>query len=190
MRSRLVLAGLTFLAVLPGLGQVAPAARIKGLPLGVGAGISDYSLDYGPGRRMIGVSAWADYRIFHGFSIEAEGTSIFADRPKELPNMKQDTIKGGVLYRFKPLLGIHPYGKGLFGLASIDFPSDNPLYTHDTFGLWAAGGGIEYPAWRTLAIRADYEYQAYHDYFGPHSLNPNGITLGATYYLRGPHGHR
>ena len=189
MRSKLVLAALITLSTLPVFAQVAPTVKIGGLPLGVGAGVSDYSLDYGPGRRMIGVSAWADYNLFHGIGVEAEGTSIFADKPDVITRMRQDTIKGGLIYRSHPLLGIRPYAKGLVGLASMDFPSRNPLYTHDTFTMYAVGGGAEYRLWKTLFARGDYEYQFWPQVFGPHTLNPNGYTIGATYYLRGLHRH-
>jgi opacity protein-like surface antigen len=189
MRSKLVLA-VIFLSSLPVLAQVAPAARIKSLPIGVGGGLSDYNLDYGPGRRMIGVSAWVDYNLFKGLGIEAEGTSIFADKPDSISRMKQNTIKGGGIYKTKTFFGIHPYVKGLFGLASIDFPSHNPLYYHDDFAVWAVGGGAEYKIWHSLYARGDYEFESYHDYLGPRTLNPNGFTIGATYYVRGIHGHR
>jgi len=190
MRSKLVLAALLTLCTLPVFAQVAPAVKIGGLPLGVGGGISDYSLDYGASRRMIGISAWADYNLFHGLGVEVEGTSIFADKPSELQRMRQDTIKGGAIYRMRPFFGIRPYAKGLAGLASIDFPSHNPLYTHDTYTVYAVGGGGEYRIWRTLYARGDYEYQFVEQYLGPHALNPNGFTIGATYYLRGIHAHR
>jgi opacity protein-like surface antigen len=138
---------------------------------------------------MIGISAWADYNIFHGLGIEAEGTTIFAAKPSSLTRMKQDTIKGGVIYKWHPIFGVRPYGKYLYGLASIDFPSRNPLYTHDTYTMSAAGGGVEYRVWHTLNVRADYEYQFWQNFQGRHTLNPNGFTLGATYYLRGIHRH-
>ena len=73
MRSKLVLAVLITLTTWPAFSQVQPAVKVSGLPLGIGGGLSDYSLDYGSGRRMIGVSAWADYNLFHGLGIEAEG---------------------------------------------------------------------------------------------------------------------
>ena len=189
MRSKLVLAALITLSTLPVFGQVAPAVKIGGLPLGIGGGLSDYSLDWGPGRRMIGASAWADYNIFHGVGIEAEGTTIFADRPAVLPRMRQDTIKGGLIYRAHPLLGIRPYVKGLVGLGSLDFPSRNPFYTHDTFTMYAIGGGAEYKIWKTLYARVDYEYQWWPQVLSPKTLDPNGYTFGATYYLRGIHRH-
>jgi hypothetical protein len=187
MRSKLVLAALFSLSTIPVIAQVAPAAKVSGLPLAVGGGFSDYSLDYGPGRRMIGISAWADYNLFHGVGIEAEGTSIFADKPDVLTRMKQETIKGGVIYKPRPIFRIRPEVKYMIGLGSIYFPSSNPLYTHDTYTVTAAGGGAEYPVWKSLFVRGDYEYQWWYDYHGPRALNPNGFTIGATYYLRGLH---
>jgi hypothetical protein len=189
MRSKLVLAALLTLSTLPVFAQVAPAVRIGGLPLGVGGGVSDYSLDYGPGRRMVGISAWADYNLFHGLGVEAEGTTIFADKPAVLTRMRQDTIKGGGIYKPHAIFGVHPYAKFLIGIGSIDFPSHNPLYTHDTYLMYAPGGGAEYRVWKTLYARGDYEYQFWRQYQGPRYLNPNGYTIGATYYLRGVHRH-
>lgn len=189
MRSIRVFAVLLFLSALPVLAQVAPTLKVSGIPLGVGAGVSDYTLDYGPGRRMEGFSAWADYNIFHGLGIEAEGTTIFLNKPSSLSSMRQDTIKGGLIYRSRPFWKIRPYAKSLIGIGSIDFPSGNPLYTHDTFQVEAMGGGVEYPVWHTLYVRGDYEYQIWNQYHGPNNLTPNGFTIGATYYLRGIHGH-
>lgn len=185
MRSKLVLAALITLLTLPVFGQVAPAVKLGGLPLGVGAGLSDVSLDYGPGRRMIGVSAWADYNLFHGLGIEAEGTSIFADKPAVLTRMKQEAIKGGVIYRARSFAGVRPYAKGLVGLGEIYFPSHNPLYTHDTFTMYSAGGGAEYRVWRNVYVRGEYAYEFWPKFLGRGTLDPNGFTIGATYYLRG-----
>jgi len=191
MRSKLVLAVLFIVSSLPAFSQVAPAVKISGFPLGVGAGISDYFLDYGTGRRMVGVSAWADYTLFHGLGVDVEGTSIFAARPSAISRMKQNTIKLNAIYRYHELFHLRPYVKGGGGLASIDFPSRNPLYTHDTFTVYDFGGGLEYRAWRTLYVRADYEYQTVVHYESSvKNLNPNGFTIGATFYLRGVHGHK
>jgi opacity protein-like surface antigen len=189
MRLKLVLAALFFLFTLPSFAQVQPAARIGGFPLGVGGGLSDYSVDYGSGRRMIGASAWADYSLYHGLGVEAEGTSIFADKPSELTRMKQESIKGGAIYKYHQIFHVRPYAKGLIGLGKIDFPSRNPLYTSDKFTMYAVGAGLEYKAWKTLYVRGDYEYQFWKNYLGPNTLNPNGFTIGATYYLRGVHRH-
>lgn len=189
MRLKLVLAALISLSTLPVFSQVAPAVRIGGLPLGVGGGFSSFDLDYGHGSRMIGASAWADYSLFHGLGIEAAGTSIFADRPERISRMRQDTIKGGGIYKAHPFFGVRPYAKFLVGIGSIDFPSRYPTYTHDTYLMYASGGGVEYKVWKTLFVRGDYEYEWWRQYQGPRDLNPNGFTIGATYYLRGIHRH-
>jgi opacity protein-like surface antigen len=121
--------------------------------------------------------------------IEAEGTSIFADKPQVLTRMRQDTFKGGVIYKTRPFFGIRPYAKGLAGIGSLDFPSHYPTYTHDTFSVYAAGGGAEYRIWKTLFARGDYEYQFWPQVLGSKTLDPQGYTIGATYYLRGVHRH-
>jgi opacity protein-like surface antigen len=189
MRSKLLLASLFILSTLPVFAQVAPAAKVNGLPLSVGFGVSDYDLDYGHWGRMIGLNATVDYDVFHGLGIEAEGTSIFLDKPAGLVRMKQDTIKGGAIYKYHPVFHIKPFVKGLVGLSSIDFPSHNPLYTHDTYSMFALGGGAEYRVWKTLYIRGDYEYQWWPNFQGPRALNPNGFTIGGEYYLRGLYRH-
>ena len=187
MLSRLVLAALLTLASLPGFAQVAPAVTVGGLPLGIGAGFSDFSVDYGTGRRMIGVSVWADYNLFHGLGLTAEGTSILGDKPAALVRMRQDTIQGGVVYKTRPIFRVRPVLKYMAGIGSIDFPSDVPNYTHDTYQIASAVAGGEYHLTHNVFAHAEYEYQWWHDFRGSHSLNPNGFTIGATYYLRGVH---
>ena len=193
MSTKQVLAGFLLFAgwaiSIPARAQVAPTVKVSGLPLGVGGGLSDYSVDYGPGRRMLGFSEWADYELFHGIGIEAEGTEIILDKPSSLQRMKQETIKGGVIYKAREFWKIRPYAKGLIGIGNIDFPSNDPFYTHDTFVVEAFGGGVEYPVWNSLKIRGDYEYQMWNQYFGNNNLTPNGFTIGATYYFRKIHKH-
>jgi len=202
MRSKLVLAALVILLTIPVFAQVAPAARIHGLPLGVGFGISDYNTDYYRpyipywSGRMIGVSAWADYSIFHGIGVEVEGSSIFAGAPtavassKIYGSLKEQTVQGGIIYRYRPVFKLRPFVKGLGGLGKVDFPNTSPLYTSETSALYSVGGGVEYRLWSTLHIRGQYEYQWWKGFrSGSQPLNPAGFTVGATYYLRGVHRH-
>ena len=189
MRSKLVLAAFIFLTVLPAVSQVTESAKVESFPLGVGGGVSDYNVDYGHSRYMQGFTAWVDYRVWKGLGIEAEGTTIFLNKPSSLTRMKQDTIKGGPIYKFPPFHGVRPYVKGYFGIADIDFPSSDPHYTSDHFSMYALGGGIEYRIWRSTFLRADWEYEAYRKFFGDATLNPNGFTVGAMYYFHNPHRH-
>lgn len=182
----------------PLFAQVAPAARQGGIPLVVGAGVSDYSIDWGPGRRMEGVTAWAGWNFtrFHGilgnFGIQAEGRDINFGRPAPLTNQRYDTALVGptfTLYRFG---NIQPYAKYLIGIGSIDFNIQQAPanYHHDTRTVTAPGGGVEVHAFRQLWAHADYEYQFWPDMFQRHhDLNPNGFTFGVSYHFT-PYQHR
>ena len=165
--------------------QVAPAAKVGGLPIAVSVGISDYNLDYGPGRRMQGAVVRAGYSLFHGIGIDANARSIFMNTPSQLTRMQQSTFLGGVYYEAPPVLRIRPFVRMGAGIGLIEFPSRNPFYTRDTFLVYAPSGGIEYPVTRKLFVRAEYEYQFWKDYLGPNSLTPQGGTIGVTYYLGG-----
>jgi opacity protein-like surface antigen len=189
---KLIMAGLVITATIPAFSQVAPAATggAGSLPLVVGGGISDFDLDYGHGRRMEGISAWVDWnfnrtpRFLHGIGIEFEGHDINLNRPASLPKMRQDTALGGVTYHWRHFHNIDPYVKMMGGIGSIDFgDTKNPLYTHDTFNVYAPGGGVEYRVWRRVWVRADYEYQYWHHTFGPNDLTPQGFTFGASYHF-------
>jgi len=205
MRSKLVLAALIFLLASPVFAQVAPAARIGGLPLGVGVGLTDFDTDYYKPNipywsgRMTGISAWADYSILHGIGVEVEGTSIFAGNPKPVArpgqvlygsSLKESTVQGGIIYKYRTVFKVRPFVKALGGIGQINFPSLNYFYTEETSGLYSIGGGIEYRAWNTIFLRGEYQYESWKGFrSGSQPLNPNGFTIGATYYLRGVHRH-
>jgi opacity protein-like surface antigen len=203
MRSKLVLAALLTLTALPIFAQVGPAVKINGIPLGVGVGIVDYDTDYYRpslaewSGRMIGVSAWANYSIFRGFGVEVEGTSIFANKPPAyLPageiaygSLKEETLQGGIIYKLHERYKLHPYAKALGGGARVTFPSGNPYYTVEDAGMYSISGGVEYRAWRSIFVRGQYQYQWWKGFRGDKGFNPQGVTIGATYYLRGVHRH-
>jgi opacity protein-like surface antigen len=97
--------------------------------------------------------------------------------------MRQDTGLGGAIYDWNRYRKFRPYAKYLVGVGSIDFPPFG-TYSHDTFLVFAPGGGVEYRAWRHIWIRGDYEYQFWQHVFGPHDLTPTGFTIGASYDFR------
>jgi hypothetical protein len=196
---KLTLAIFFVAATIPAFSQVAPAAEEGGLPLVVGVGISDFDLDWGLGRRMIGITAWADWQLEHlpgplrNLSIEAEGHDINFDRPSELNPMRQDTGLGGLVYTSRHYRNLSPYVKMMGGIGSIDFPYLSPPpppgvpffhYRHDTFAVVEPGGGLEYRFWRQFWVRGEYDYQFWHHTFGGTDLNPQGFTVGATYHFR------
>jgi hypothetical protein len=192
MRSKAILTsifGATLLALPSGSlhAQVAPAARAGGLPIAISVGVSDYNLDYGPGRRMQGLVLRVGWNFFHGLGIDGNARTIFMNTPSQITRMQQTTYLGGIYYEAHPILKIHPFVRMGGGIGDIEFPSRNPLYTRDSYSVYAPSGGIEYPINRKVYVRAEYEYQFWVQYHGPRDLNPQGGTIGVTYYPSGMH---
>ncbi len=178
--------------------QSAPAAEHASLPLQVGVGISDYNLDYGQGRTMLGGTLWIDWDFWNvsrlppflrGFGIEAEGRDINWDRPASLTRMRQETVQLGANYTVRRYRNFRLYAKYLGGVGGIDFPPfrGNPAYNYDSRTVLTPGGGIEYRAYRTLWVRGDYEYQFWRHIFGQNDLTPHGFTVGVSYDFSGMH---
>lgn len=170
-----------------GFAQVAPAAKVSGIPLTVSVGISDYDLDYGPGRRMQGAVVRLGYELFHGIGIDGNARTIFINTPPQLQRMQQTTYLGGVFYEPPTHWGVRPFVRMGGGLGVIEFPSRNPFYTRDSYSVYAPSGGVEVPVMDRLAIRGEYEYQFWKEYHGPNDLTPQGFTIGVTYAIGGRH---
>lgn len=194
MRFRLhlapVLASLSIVVALPTFSQVAPAATHSGLPLQVGAGFSNYNIDWGQGRREDGGTVYAYWtilrvpRILLGLGIGFEARDITFDAPVAISFMQYETAGGGAIYRYLRPRNIHPYAKAGEAFGRIKFqPGDYPgNYHSDTRNYFYMGGGGDFHAWRHVWIRADYEYQMWRDLFGsPNALTPNGFTIGPQY---------
>jgi opacity protein-like surface antigen len=172
---------------LPLLSQTAPSATEVGLPLAVGAGFSNYDVDWGHGR-MDGTTLWMDYMLkpvpslLHGIGIEAEARDISLNRGNQPSNFRLDTAGGGVIYKWPHYRNFHPYGKFIVNYGSIDFSGipNFPNYKHDSRTIYAVGGGLEYRAFRHIWVRADYEYQAWPNLLS-NTLDPQGFTAGAAY---------
>jgi opacity protein-like surface antigen len=165
------------------LAQVAPAAKLGGLPIGITAGFSDYNIDYGPGRRMQGLVAEASLGLFHGLGIDGSARAIFMNTPSQITRMQQNTYLGGVFYETPGIWKIRPFARFAGGIGTIEFPSRNPLYTRDSYNVYALSGGAEYPITPKVFVRVEYEHQAWHHYHSLNDLTPSGWTVGATQRL-------
>jgi opacity protein-like surface antigen len=186
MRLKLALAILFLNAALPALSQTAPASQGGGgIPIMVGVGFSSFYTDYSAYER--GPAFWIDWNIFHGASflngigLEIEGRDLNYLRSGDIPNLREDTIGGGPIYRFRHFHRFNPYGKFLISYGSIDFISDDPFYKHDSRTVYAPGTGLEYRAWRNVWVRGDYEWQFWPEFPHSHALSPDGFTIGASY---------
>lgn len=198
MRSlKLFLLAVLLPATVPLFSQVVPAATEGGhAPIAFGVGTSDFSIDWGHGRRMEGITAWVDWtkiphtpRLLRGVGIDFEARDINSGLPAGVTRMRQDTASGGFTYTVRKFSKVQPYAKYLIGFGSIDFgrplPSGPRTYTHDTRTVFSPGAGVQFQAFRSIWVRGDFEYQFWGHLFGPHSLNPNGFSIGAMYTLGG-----
>jgi hypothetical protein len=182
-----VLAAGCLAVAVPAHSQGAPSAFQGGPPLVVGAGFSNYNVDFGMGRRESGGTFWANWNFrripapLQGLGVDIEARALSIGAPASLPNMRYDTVAGGAIYHIPHFRTrtIRPYAKFLVGYGSIDFPPYPNGYSHDTRTFFAMGGGGDFHAWKHLWVRADYEYQMWYGLFGRgHALTPNGVTVG------------
>jgi opacity protein-like surface antigen len=187
MKLKVILSALVLLLPIGVMAQVEPAAKVSGLPIGIGVGFSRYDLDYGSGRYMEGPVFRASVGIFHGLGVDVSARSIFMNTPIELTRMQQNTFLAGVFYEGPKVFHVRPFVRGAGGLGTIEFPSSNPYYTRDTYTVYAPSGGIEVPITNKVYARGEYEYQFWKDFQGPRDLTPQGFTIGVTYYLNGLH---
>jgi len=174
-----------------GFSQVAPAGQAGhgSLPLVAGGGFSNFTMDWGPGHRSNGIFAYVDVYPFPGMlrnlGIEAEGRTSRWGNP--ISNLRQDTGMAGAIYSYNNMQRIHPYGKFLVGIGSMDFPAfpGNPKYTHDTFLVDAGAGGAEFRLYEGIWLRGEYQYQWWHDAIGTgRTTTPNGLSIGIHYDFR------
>jgi hypothetical protein len=184
---------LVFLAAPSAFAQVGQAGSQQGLPLVIGAGYSTFATDYGPaGTRMSAPAAWVDFypqdlpAKLAGLGVEIEGRDLNYQAPFRL---RETTGMGGVIYSFPRWYYFRPYAKFVAGLGGIDFPNAGTIahpYSHDTFLVTAYAGGGDVRVLPHLWVRAEYQFQQWHQTFGPHDLTPNGVTIGAAWDFRIP----
>jgi hypothetical protein len=188
MQLKSIFAALVFSSSLGASAQVAPAAYVAGRPIGIGVGLSSYSLDYGPGRRMEGPVIRGSVGVWRGFGVDVSARSLFMFTPAALTRMQQSTFLAGAYYEGPERFHVRPFARVAGGVGVIEFPSRNPAYTRDSYTVYAPSGGVEVPVGQGLFVRGEYEYQFWKQYQGPRYLNPEGFTIGVTYYLRGMRG--
>lgn len=171
--------------------QVTYHATEGKVPLTVGVGVSDFSLDWGTSNpRQEGITLWVDWWLPHmpptlkGLSIEMEARDLNLNDAPGL-GIRHDTLLGGPMYQWQHPKRVWPYAKYVMGIGSIDFKNTiDPNYQHDTRAVFAPAGGADVFVWNRFSVRGEYEYQFWHQIFGPHDLNPEGFTVGAVYDFR------
>jgi hypothetical protein len=193
MRWKSILVPLLFLMLIGAAtrlsAQVAYSAREGKLPLSVGFGVADFSDDWGDRNpRQVGLTLWIDWRLPHmpsklqGLGIEFEGRDVNYATPDYLPGHRMTTGLAGPMYQWRRENRIRPYVKYLMGIGNLDFPG-RCCYQQDTRAVFAPAGGADVRLIGRLSARGEYEYQMWHQIFGPHDLTPQGFTFGVLYDL-------
>jgi Outer membrane protein beta-barrel domain len=163
-------------------GQVAPGAKVGGIPLEVGAGFSDFASDWS--GRLLGYTIWADWTFYNapgalsGIGIEVLGRQLIIQQNTLDPKLMQATGEGGVIYKWRRIPVFHPYGKLLAGYGGMNFSTPDPNYSHDTRTVVAEGFGADFAFHDHFLVRADFENQGWANFFRHHSLTPHGFTVG------------
>ena len=168
--------------------QVAPSATDSSLRFKVGAGFSDYQGDLRNGR-LQGGALWLDFvpprlpSVLRGVGVEFEARGITASNTPPttfLSALRQSTVGGGPTYTYLRFPRFHPYAKFIMDYAGQSFNVGARGYHFETQTAYAPGGGVDYRAYRSLWVRADYEYQIWPDPFNNHNwyLDPRGVTVG------------
>jgi opacity protein-like surface antigen len=187
---RLVFALPFVLAAFPVYSQVAPAATERTFPIAVGVGLSGYDPTFGSGL-LIGGTLWIDYtpnrlpKMLNGLGVEVEARDLSLNQSSsQPPNLRIDEANGGVIYSWRHLEKLRPYGKFLMGYGNID-AMQGAARKNDTRTITTLGGGVDYRLYRNIFARGDFEYQVWPDYWKQvtpaTSLTPHGFTVGASY---------
>jgi hypothetical protein len=196
MQRKFVLAIFFLTASLPLFSQVAPAAMESGLQRWtVGAGFSFFSPDYGD-FHLAGGTLWIDDSLnlrqmpeaLRGLSIAIEARDLSLDRTPKNPVLRVDTAGGGAIYNWSHYKKFRPYVDFTAGLGNIDYITNGTNRYHQSRTVTGIGGGVDIKAFRSVWVRADYEYQFWPNFWitkvgSPNgaALNPQGLTVGAIY---------
>jgi opacity protein-like surface antigen len=196
----LVLAPLLVCSLSAAIAQTAPAALESRFPLAIGAGFSGYNPDLGHGHLLGGV-LWMDYSLqkvpwfLQGIGIQAEARDLNYGRSvNQPPNLREDCASGGAIYSWPHSRRFRPYGKFSLGYGNTDSVQGKPsVRKHDSRTVMSGGGGVDFHVYRTVWLRADYEYQSWPNFFKHPGtaqpagvLNPQGFTIGAMYHFSTP----
>ena len=179
MNARPLICGLALLcATASVLGQAVPTATGGGAAQ-VGAAVSVDSPDYGP-RYIQGISVFGDLDLGEHLGIEADAHLVSLITPTDIG---QNTFLAGPRYSFHRRR-LAPYIKALAGVGLFEYQYDYLPHYHDSYFVYAFGGGLDVHATRHIVVRAiDFEAQRWPSY--PTSgLTPYVTSFGVAYAFR------
>lgn len=160
--------------------QAAPAVRGGGQSLWVGTTYSNFSPDFGPPHRLIGIGVNADLSWSPRLTLEGEMRFL---RFNGFGGEHQDDYLLGPKFTLLRRGRFTPYAKFVFGLGAVTFPYQ---IGNGTYFVYAPGGGVDYRLSRKLSVRGGYEYQFWPSAPGipgepDNGMHPNGFSIGVAY---------
>lgn len=190
MNAKLAVAVPVLFASISCLAQVQPAGKGKeAIPVNfsVGGGMDYMSGDWKNGDiNRWGPAAWVTAEIWHCLGLNIEGHSMIWGGNQNASNYKLFIGEGGVMCTMGYWGRFQPIYKAQMGFASLTQPGNGSGKLHSNYWTWSLGGGVEYHLWGHWWTRVDYTYEALPDFYNGftkkyHTLNPRGISFGATY---------
>jgi opacity protein-like surface antigen len=164
--------------------QSAPAAYRNPQLLWVGAEYSDVraSFPYQSSQRLFGVGVFADFKL--NGHVGLEGDARFLPFGGFEDSTESSYLVGPKAYFFTRGR-LQPYGKLLVGVGKIHYPFE--IGDASYFAL-APGVGSGYRLSPRWMLRAEYEYQIWHNSSGyanepKHELTPNGFHVGVAFQV-------
>ena len=171
-----------------GFAQAVESADEPGLHIRVGGMASGFEPDAGAGLSslkpdgstpwLFGPGVYSDLHFSHWVQLEAEGRWL---RFNQFGGEHEDN------YLIGPRVPIHrighrgeAYGKVLVGLGNMSFANDPGSWGH--FTALAFGGSVDFRLTRKVTLRAvDFEYHDWPVWLPGQSLQPYGVSVGASY---------
>jgi hypothetical protein len=146
--------------------------------MSAGGGMDYLSGDWRAGNiNRWGPAAWATATIWHCLGVNVEGHSMIVGGNQRASNYKLFVGEGGLMCTMGYWGRFQPIYKAQLGVASLSQPGNGTGHLHSTYSTWSVGGGAEYHMWGHWWTRVDYTYISNQS----HTLNPRGISFGATY---------
>jgi len=197
MQRKSAIAIFILMASLPLFSEVVPsAAQGGGLPQWtVGTGFSYFSPNYGPGH-LAGGTLWINDSLngmpsfLSGISLDIEARDLSLYRSSNEPVTRVDTAAVGAIYTWSHFRKFHPYAGVTGGLGNIDYMIPGGDKYHQSRTVTSMSGGCDIRAFKSVWVRADYEYQYWPNFWitkksAPNGapIDPNGLTIGAIYHF-------
>ena len=173
--------------------QSAPSATRGAVSLSAGVEVSSFNPDWGCisaspfacwDHDLIGVAVVVDAdHLYRRIGAEAEARWLHWGGPGG--GLVQSNYLLGPRYPVVRLGGLTLNAKLLVGGSWTTLTNN---IGHGSYFTLAPGATLEYPIWKKLVVRGDYEYQMWPSFSGipglpNHGLTPNGFSVGMKYRL-------